>query len=155
MSAKALKYAEDNLGVHTVYDEALSLRGELDGVFTDLDKAQDQKRQLVDEVADREADLLSDERGKHSDMSATALAEHMKVIKRKDTFLHELRSKLSEVSGAISGMEYDADLLKLSIKIKVARLEELGGYLHYLAVLKEAETITKRTQPTQPTQSKE
>jgi hypothetical protein len=136
MSAKALKYAEEKLGVHLVYNESLVYLQDLDEVFSDLDKAQDRRRQLMEQIADREAELLSEERGMRPDMSATGMDQHMKSAKRTDSELRNLRDKLNETISSIQGLELDSDLLKARLKVSTARLNELGGYLHYLAAVK-------------------
>lgn len=147
MSLKALQYAEQTLGVHSVHDELVSHLETLDGLYNDLDKAQDRRRSLVELVADAEADLLSEERGKHPDMSATGMDQHLKAAKRKNPVLRKLRDQLNEVQSEIQGLEYDVDLTKAHVRVKSARMEELGGYLNYLAAVKQAETIAKQTKP--------
>lgn len=137
-------YAEVNLGVHGCYDAANAAHSQLNEIVSDLDKAQDRKRILTDQVTDREMDLLIAERGKHSDMSEAGLERHMKTVKHKDTMLTELRKQLNQTLAQISGLEYDADIEKQRIKIESARMEELGGYLKYLAAAKEAESLNKR-----------
>lgn len=146
---KALDYAEQVLGVHSVFEEVQLNRTNLDGLLGDLDKAHDTKRALQAAIEDRTYELLSAERGKHHDMSATALDQHMKVVRNRDEAMREYRSKLDAVTGEIQGLEYDAEMLRLQIKILVARMEELGGYLHYLAAIKQAETLTKATTTTE------
>jgi hypothetical protein len=150
MSNKALAYAEDKLGVHTTYEQAVQAKEDLDRLLSDLDKAHDRKRGLQGAIEDRTFDLLTEERGKHADQSATWLDQHMKGVRNKDDAMRKYRAALDEVSSEIQGLEYDAEILKFHIKISVARLEELGGYLHYLAAVKEAETTTKSTSPTTP-----
>lgn len=145
--SKALQYAETNLGVHACYQAAKDAHEALDDILNALDKAQDNRRILVDDIADREAELLIEERGKHPDQSATWLDQHMKQVKRKDEKLRDLRSMMNEAQARISGLEYDVDIQKHRIKIETARMEELGGYLHYLAAIKQAETLTKTTKP--------
>ena len=140
---KALSYAEDQLGVHAVWEKAQSQLLELNGLYTDLDKSQDERRELVEQIADREGELLSDERGRHADMSAAAFDQHFKGVKRTDTALQGYRSKLTEVQGSISGLEYDVDFLKHSLRLSEARLIELGGYFNYLASVKQDETSNK------------
>jgi len=143
---KALRYAEDQLGVHTVWEKAQSQLVELNGLYTDLDKSQDQRRELVEQIADREGELLSDERGRHADMSAAAFDQHFKGVKRTDTALQGFRSKLMEVQGIISGLEYDVDFLKQSLRLSEGRLTELGGYFNYLAAVKQDDTSNKTSE---------
>jgi hypothetical protein len=59
-----------------------------------------------------------------------------------------IQQHLNKVLSEIQGLEYDADLLKLRIKLGTARLEELGGYLHYLAAIKATNTATPTTTAT-------
>lgn len=150
MSNRALAYAENNLGVHSVYEEATEAHKKLDELLADLDKAQDQRRSLSAMIEDRGFELLGIERGKHADMSATALDQHMKLVRNRDQPMKEYRARHDALVGEIQGLEYDADLLKLRIKIAVARMEQLGGYLHYLGAVKEAETLTRQAKGTAP-----
>lgn len=145
MSARAIKYAEDQLGVHAVYEQAQANRAVLDKLLAELDKAQDDKRRLAEEIADREAELLIEERGKHSDMSAAAFDQHTKSAKRKDPELKKLREAFNGSLSEIQGLEYDVDMAKVEIRIACSRMEELGGYLNYLAAVK-AETTSKTNQ---------
>src|SRR4051812_33725802 len=103
MANKALLYAEQTLGVHSVYQEASALLKEQDECLTILDKAQDRKRTLADLIADREADLISDERGNHPDISATALDQHIRIVKRRDPALVRLRDEMRQVASEIAG----------------------------------------------------
>jgi len=144
VSNKALTYAEVTLGVHKTHESALIARENLDECFNDLDKALDKKRELTEAIADREADLLSDERGKHSDLSQTAFDSHFKAAKGKDSFLRASRHELNTVQSEIQGLEFDIELHKTDIRIAVARMEELGGYLNYLAAVK-ADNTNKTT----------
>lgn len=150
MSNKALDYAEKNLGVHEVYEDVQRNLNDLDTLYSDLDKAQDRKRQLNEDIADREAELIGEKRGTHADMSDTGFRTRMKEWERSDTKLAELRGQLNSALGEIQGLEYDADLLKLKIKTGSARLEELGGYLHYLAAVKAAARPAQAEKTTKP-----
>lgn len=137
MSAKALKYAEDTLGVHTCYLVAQSQLEVLDEVLSDLDKAQDRRRQLEDEYADREIELIGEMRGVHPQMSDTRFKSELKGWERTDDKLRSIRVELSKVRSEIQGIEIDAEMARLRIRVNSSRMEELGGYLHYLAVVKQ------------------
>lgn len=137
MSAKALKYAEDTLGVHECFETANSQLDVLDSVLSDLDKAQDRKRQLEDEYADREIELISEMRGVHPSMSDTRFKSEFKGWEREDDKLRGLRVELNKVRSEIQGIEIDAEMARLRIRVNASRMEELGGYLHYLAVVKQ------------------
>jgi hypothetical protein len=136
MSAKALEYAEDQLGVHRVFDITTELAVELDTKLGELDKAQDAKRLLADEYADREVELISEMRGVHSSMSDTRFKSEFKRWEWTDEKLREIRSRQATVLADIQGLEYDLEVVRTRIKVGTARMVELGGYLQYLAAVK-------------------
>ncbi len=147
MSAKALKYAEEVLGVHKDYEIAAEQLEALDELLADLDKAQDQRRQLDEDYADREVDLVNEMRGVHPNMSDTRFKSELKGWERTDDALRKVRVELNGVRGEIQGLEYDIDIAKLRIRTSCSRMEQLGGYLYYLAVVKaQAEKTTKPTE---------
>lgn len=144
-SARAIKYAENRLGVHEVYDTVEDAIKQLDSLLADLDKAQDSRRKLDDEYADREVEMIGEKRGMHPSMSDTRFKSEMRIWEREDPKLSELRSKLSEVRGEIQGLEYDAEILRHRIKAGSSRMEELGGYLNYLAAVRSEQTQAETT----------
>ena len=147
---KAMAYAEEVLGVHSEYEKAVTARNSLDACLTSLSEARDKRRTLEAKVADREMDISADERGHHPDMSAAAMERHLKVAFAKDEQLSILRTELLGVNGDIDGLECDKTMHEIDIKIAVARLGELGGYFHYLAAVKEAQTAEKLATPEKP-----
>lgn len=144
MSAKALRYAEENLGVHVVWENVQTYLQDLDELLAELDKAHDRKRQLNEDYADREVELVHEMRTAHVSMTDTRFKSEWKGWERTDKSLGTIRVELNKVLSEIQGLEYDTDLLKLRIRSSSARLEELGGYLHYLAAVKTA--ARKQTQ---------
>lgn len=152
MSNKAIAYAEDELGAHKTYNDALAAQRDLDIALVDLDEGQDAKRSLVDQIADHEAMILGVERGKHSEQSATWLEGHMKEVRRTDETLRKLREELNDAEAKISGSQMDREAAKARVQIYSSRLIELGGYFQYLAAVKLAANNTaKTTTPETPT----
>jgi hypothetical protein len=111
---------------------------DLDTTLGDLDKAQDRKRDLNEKFADREVELIDEMRTVHVSYSDTRFNAEMKSWKRQDQKLMAIQADINKVLSEIQGLEYDADLLKLRIRAGSSRMEELGGYLHYLAAVKTA-----------------
>lgn len=138
MSAKALDYAENVLGVHKNYEIASGQLESLDEVLSDLDKAQDRRRQLEEQYADREVELISDMRGTHPNMSDTRFKSEFKGWEREDDKLRAIRIELNKVRSELDGLNIDAEMCRLRIRVSCSRMEELGGYLHYLAAVKQA-----------------
>lgn len=136
MSAKALKYAEEVLGVHKNYEIATSQLEGLDETLSDLDNAKDRRRQLEEDYADREIELINEMRGIHPNMSDTRFKSEMKGWERTDKILREFRRELNKVRSEIQGLEIDAEMARSRIRVSCARMEQLGGYLNYLAAVK-------------------
>lgn len=135
-SRKAVNYAEIRLGIHDIFQEARTARNGLDECLTRLSEARDNKRTNEGAIVDREMELLADERGKHTDASDAWLGRHLKVVYHDDPFLTTCRETLNGIIGDIEGYEFDKIILETDIKIAVARMTELGGYLEYLAAVK-------------------
>lgn len=147
MSAKALQYAEEVLGVHKQHEIATGQLQSLDELLADLDKAQDRRRKVEEDYADREVDLINEMRGVHPNMSDTRFKSEMKGWERTDKDLKFFRQSLNEIRSEIQGLEYDIDLTKLRIRTACSRMEQLGGYLNYLAAVKnQAEKKTTEQQ---------
>lgn len=150
MTSKALTYAEDTLGVHTVYEGALTRRNDLDGVLTALAEVRDNRRDIELKITDREMEVTITERSKHPDMAVTRWDKHIKESFRDDDELRALREQQFKVQGDIEGLEFDKQICETDIKIAMSRMNELGGYLHYLAEVKAASTASATTQPVKP-----
>ena len=88
-------------------------------------------------------ELAIDERGKHSDLSATAMKEHLKIVVFKDAAWRKLRDEIRELADQIDGAEMDRKIKERDIEIACARMHELGGYLNYLAAAKNASLATR------------
>jgi hypothetical protein len=139
---KALDYAETQLGVTRVYEEALDKRNEFDELMTALGEARDKKRIVEGKIQDREFEVMGDERSAHPEMSAAAMDKHLKLAYHKDSFLQLLREEHTAVVNELDGLELDRAVLDVDIRIAVARLTELGGYLNFLAAIKNQATNT-------------
>jgi len=140
MAAKAILYAENQLGVHEVHERVSRLLVDLDVLLADLDKAQDRKRDLNERFSDREVELIDEMRSVHVSYSDTRFNSEMKLWRRKDKDLMRIQVEINTALSEIQGREYDLDIIKLRIRAGCSRMEELGGYLHYLAAVKEGET---------------
>lgn len=139
MAAKALQYAEETLGVHQIYEETQTRLELLDETLAELDKAQDRKRDLNERYIDREVELIDEMRSVHVSYSDTRFNSEMKLWKRKDAFLMSIQVDVNKVLSEIQGLDYDIEMMKLRIRAGCSRMEELGGYLHYLAAVKESD----------------
>lgn len=146
---KALDYAEKTLGVHSAYQSAIAARDRLDTILTDLSAARDRKRDIELRLTDAEMEVANDEWAKHPDMAVTRMEKHLKTALSNNDTVREFREQHARAVGDIDGLECDKLISETDIKIAVARLQELGGYFHYLAVIKQ-----QAAKPEKPIESK-
>lgn len=135
----SLAYAEEQLGVHKVYSEAELALNNLADIVKQLDAAITLRSSLDATIRDREMDLMISEAAKNSELSQAALDRRMKRVYHEDQTLKELRHKRALAAADASGLDLDIEHAKYVIKVKVGRMEELGGYLNYLASVKNSE----------------
>jgi hypothetical protein len=141
---RGLLYAEQELGVHSVYAAVLVKRNELDECLTRLSDKRDERRLVESLIDERHTEITSDEFGKHPEMTVSGMDRHLKLAFGLDKDLKDLRTRLREVTNEIEGTEYDRSIIDADIKIGLARLQELGGYLQYLAAIKAAKSSSRQ-----------
>lgn len=147
MANKAIQYAEETLGVHEIFVLAKEHRDKLDTLFTHLAEKEDQRRKIDDRIADRDMQIVSEERSKHVDVSQAALDRLVKESVRVDPEHTALRVAQRDLTDDIEGLRYDVRIVERDITISTARMTELGGYLQYLAACKvEALRLTATNQ---------
>lgn len=140
---RAMVYAETELGVHTVYAQGLERQNQLDQALTQLSVARDEKRALENKLADYEADLAADIRGKNPEMPVTAFERLVKDTIKSDPTWRQLRDDITNKIGEIEGLEFDKSFLSKHVDLAVARLTQMGNYLNFLAAFKPAEVRTE------------
>ena len=139
---KSLDYVE-SLGLNSVYDHAQERHKHLIILQDRLVIARANKRDMEADKVDKEMEVAESEYGKHRDMSATAMKEHLKVVYHKNDDLRNIRSELIEQQLVIDQLEFEVEQVHTDIKIAVSRLNELGGYLQFMAAVKQAHEARK------------
>jgi hypothetical protein len=139
VASKGLEYAEVTLGVNSVYEEAQAARQRVQLTQNELSSLRAAKRISEGHMADREMTLVADHRGNHADMSQAAFDRHIKVVLHQDSEMTGLRDNISRLDLNIDQTQGDLRIAEIDVKIDVARMEELAGYLTYLAALKTTE----------------
>lgn len=141
-----MDYAEKELGVNEVYAEAQRLSKALEDAQATLLEARGNKRSIEAEQYNREMDLVLDESEHHPEMSVAAMERHMKKVLFRDTRLKDLRDSHVAVVGEIEGLESEVRKIESDIKIVTSRMVELGGYLQYLAAIKQHQMAYKTSE---------
>lgn len=140
MAGNPVQYAENVLGVHSVFD---ATKTALDGLTIHQRRLVElfaEKRALAEQYLQAEASLINSERGANPEMSQAAFDRHFKTTAALDDDLRDLRDQQHAVQNVIDSNEADLKVLEASLRMNVARMEELGGLLHFYAAARTAKT---------------
>lgn len=138
MSSNPVEYAEETLGVHSVYEEA-ERRYQLHAEASDaLDRTSDEIRSVRASIEASEIELISDLRGSEEakGMSKTAFGDYLKEKLKEDADLRVWRIRLADLEGVRAEFERALKHHQLGIHLATARMEELGGLLEFYAAVK-------------------
>lgn len=141
--SQGIAYAEQQLGVHSVYSDARLARANLQAAIDEIYKARFKKREAEVALTDREMELAQEEWAANPQYSAAKMDQHMKVAKQTDPRCRELRKEIFDASSRIEAQDTSRVMYENDLKIAVARMHELGGYFAYLAAIKTANTASK------------
>lgn len=136
--ARAMNYAEQNLGVHTVYSDARKLSEQLRLDNNAVTEWADQRRRINEALADREHVLVNQTRGKHPDDSVAAFDRRMKEVLQEDADMRRLRGEAMDAHMKHERAELQVRETEFQIRIATARMEELGGLLQFYGATKAA-----------------
>jgi hypothetical protein len=143
---KAIKYAEETLGVHDVYVQAKTLPGAIEGLRRSVALKRRTKTSQEDLYTDAELQFIANKRGENSSMSQTAFEKFIKGEIHLEPTLRKWRGELADLNFEIESDEAAIRRLQYDLEIATARMTELGGYFAYLAAVKTAEVASH--QPT-------
>lgn len=135
----ALRYAEEELGVHKIYQETMELQAFMEDQYRTRAGLESESRKLATEMERRKMHIITEALG--VDESIAAHERRVKVALAADDEYQRLVDRSNEVmahrdgvSAAISGYENNH-------KAHVARMKLLGGFFDFLSAVKSDETI--------------
>ncbi len=136
----AVLYAEEQLGVHKIYQELMEVQAFLEDQYRIRAGLESESRNLVTAMERRKMEIITSHLGAF-DESIAAHDRRVKVSLAADEAYQELVNRSNEVmahrdgiSAAISGHENNH-------KAHVARMKLLGGFFDFLSAVKQDETI--------------
>jgi hypothetical protein len=141
--SKALTYAEQTLGVHAVFEAVQKHMEHLEEARHHLREYRRYKTDEEEQYTDAELNFYAQERARLADMSQAQFDKHIKVAINQEPELRRLRGGLAKRTQQIETAETDISIFRTRVEVGIARMNELGGYLAYLAAIKEAETAQK------------
>lgn len=140
--ANPVTYAEVQLGVHEVFKYAEVLHDELVNCQLNLEEAQRNRRDETENLSVVEAAYIARMRGSNPDLSQTAFEKQIKLWMASSPDLVPVRRKLATAVDSVLFCEHSLRAVEMKLKIQIARMNELGGYLQYLAAAKIATLTT-------------
>ncbi len=134
--ANPVEYAEETLGVHAVYEEAVERLAKHEAAKTAYLTSLGGIRYAEQQIESREAEIVSEQRGEHPDMGIQEFKLHVKTVGAGDDRMQELSSALTEEKANRDESEQDMRHHELGVRALTARMQELGGLLDFYAAAK-------------------
>lgn len=136
MPANAVTYAEDELQVHTVWEQAQSRMQDLHQALKASAEIVTAIRDTKDKLADREREIVTTTRGAFHELSETAWSKKLKELVHDDPTSKDLRDLLRGHEAAHDEAEADVKYHTQGVQLYQARMIELGGLLNFYAATK-------------------
>lgn len=134
----ALAYAERDLGVHKVWVNAEQLCGDIAAWYSTLAGLEAGVRRINREIEECKDDIIVLLHGQEF-TSQAAFDRAYKHTTAADEHLRQLENRLLEEMSQRDLIHMTIKGAENNLKAHVARMDELGGYLHYLAAVKQAQ----------------
>lgn len=138
-----VQYAEEDLGVHEVWEQAQQRLDQHHQCKTTYLLSLRQIRELKERMRTREMEIVSDERGKFPDMKQTPFRDHIKGAFEDDADLSTLRAGLAVLESERDQSKADMDHHALGVHATTARMSELAGLLNFYSAAKAAATANQ------------
>jgi hypothetical protein len=133
-------YAENDLGVHRVYEDTDQPLADLNEALDEYAKQSQRIRQANDRIEQTEYELASDLRGESPDLSQEALKRALKEKHRTDEQLVSMRGVIMDAQHKQEQAHARAEMAKYRLRVLSARMNELGGLLAFYAAVKNRPT---------------
>lgn len=136
-----VSYAEHTLKVHEIYDESRSALEDLEHAHAAVTTHAAAIRDVQEQIAVREAVVISEQRAAHADLSDTAFQREVKNFLAMDEDLQRHRGDLRSAQRSHDEAKDGVRQHEQRLRIATARMEELGGLLNFYGASKTARAI--------------
>lgn len=147
--AKGISYAEAELQVHQINDEAKELMELLDRDYQTRAGLEAECRNLTSSMEQRKMRIISD-RSSSIEESVSAHERAVKIIIADDQEYQSMATRYNEVMAHRDYLGAAISSRENNLKGHLARMGLLGGYFSFLASLKEGETVDKLNSANSP-----
>lgn len=142
--ATPVTYAEDNLGVHEVYNNSMAAHDDLNASLGDHAREAKELRRLHDEVDTREYELATEVRASDPTISQEALKRAIRDAQQTDESIIALRRSIRDAQDRQEDAQALVEMNKYRLRVLSARMNELGGLLAFYAAVKSSSKPSAR-----------
>lgn len=138
-------YAEQELGVHKVWYEALNIEERLADLQAEIAGLSGSIRTQQEKYDTAEANFIMEKRAEMADKSHSAFEREVKALIATNQDLSEHRKVIHDLTSNREQKEAEANSCKNRLRLAEARMKELGGLLHFYAATKSAQVQVQHT----------
>lgn len=138
---KALRYAEEELGVHKIYQETMELQLLLENHYQTRSGLESESRKLATELERRKMAIITERLAMLPEESIAAHERGVRVAVSNDEEYQSLVDRSNEVMAHRDAMSAIISAAENNHKAHVARMKLLGGFFEFCAAIKQDETI--------------
>ena len=142
MAKNPVKYAEDTLGVHAVWDEAQDRLELHRSNSVERSKTHTELRTLRRQIADREMDLTAEAPTLWPDANSTERGRLLKVHIQHDSAIQDMRSHEDDLQATLDLLDAEIRHDEMGLRVLAARMAELGGLLQFYSSRTTEERVT-------------
>lgn len=138
---RGLRYAEEELGIHKIYQETLELQAFIDDQYRTRAGLEAESRKLATEIERRKMAIITDRMQTLPEESIAAHERGVRVAVANDEEYQRLVDRSNEVMAHRDGISAAISSYELNHRGHVARMKLLGGFMEFCAAVKQDETI--------------
>jgi sugar diacid utilization regulator len=142
-SNRAIAYAEDALGVHRTWLNTEQLTTQLADLYRTQANFETETRNLDADIERTRQAILVEEAGLNPDMAPTSFERHVKLAYARSQQLATMNQLRLDAMARRDSIGAQIKSVEVNHRGHVGRLNELGGYLRYLAAVKESATVAQ------------
>lgn len=141
--SRAVIYAEDTLGINSVYEDCISLEEDLAPKHTRQAQLRASIREVTDRIEEREMELVEKVRADNPTISMAQLDRDLKLAMHNDEAYVQRKQQLREFKEELDEVENEIREIEIKLRTRTTRMQELGAYMAYLASVKNAVTAAR------------
>ena len=138
---QALAYAEDDLGIHKIYDETQELHRYLEGLYNTRAGLETESRKLVTDMERRKMEIINTALSAAPEESVAAHERRVRSDLSLDEAYQTMVDRSNEIMSHRDGVSATISGAENNMKAHIARMKLLGGFMEFCASVKQEEVL--------------